>query len=340
MPDWVPNRPSVRLSAAVRRALHRHPPLAGPMDIRWCYRLLLGREPEAHGYRGYVHLVTNNAVTREDLVSFFVSSPEFRNRLVETLGSTQGTPIGTTIDDLTIYVDPDDTAIGSSLRKSGVYEPAVTATVRKYLKKGDSFVDCGASFGYFSALAGVVVGPEGSVISFEPGPQNQSLLLLNLIANGTLTGEVHQVALSDSVGIYRYGGTGANGAISPFDGDPNHLGTYDLVRATTLDIVVGSRQIDMMKVDVEGAEGRVFRGAEQTLKRCAPVLVFEFSPPSLAVTSGMGGDELLQFLGAMNYSIDIVDRHVEEPRAKDAAEIMARFAESESDHIDLVAWSR
>jgi FkbM family methyltransferase len=314
--------------------------LAGPADIRWCYRLLLGREPESHGYRGYLHLVTNNAVTRDDLVSFFVSSPEFRSRLVETLGSTEGTPIGTSIGELTIYVDSNDTAIGSSLRRSGVYEPAVTATVRKYLKSGDTFVDCGASFGYFSALAGVLVGPEGSVISFEPGPQNQSLLLLNLTANGILTGEVHQVALSDNVGIYRYGGTGANGAISPFDGDPNHLGTYDLVRSTTLDNVIGSRKIDMMKVDVEGAEGRVFRGSEQTLKRCAPVLVFEFSPPSLAVTSGMGGDELLQFLGALNYSIDLVDQHAESPQPRTPAEILARFEATESDHIDLIAWSR
>ena len=256
LPAWVPARLSARLSAALRRARQRQPPLAGPADIRWCYRLLLGREPEAHGYRGYLHLVTNNAVSRDDLVSFFVSSPEFRSRLVETFGSTQGTPIGTSIGELTIYVDSEDTAIGSSLRRSGVYEPAVTATVRKYLKKGDCFVDCGASFGYFSALAGVLVGPEGSVISFEPGPQNQSLLLLNLTANGIVTGEVHQVALSDNVGIYRYGGTGANGAISPFDGDPNHLGTYDLVRSTTLDNVVGSRKIDMMKVDVEGAEGQ------------------------------------------------------------------------------------
>lgn len=68
--------------------------------------------------------MTNNAVTREDLVSFFVSSPECRNRLVEALGSTQGIPIGTkqSFDELTIYVDPDDTAIGSSLRKSGVYD--------------------------------------------------------------------------------------------------------------------------------------------------------------------------------------------------------------------------
>ena len=305
LPAWIPVRPPARVSAAIRRARQRRPRLAGPTDIRWCYRLLLGREPEAHGYRGYLHLVTNNAVTRDELVSFFVSSSEFRNRLVEAYGSTQGTPIGTKIGELTIYVDPDDTAIGSSLRKSGVYEPEVTKTVRKYLKRGDCFVDCGASFGYFSALAGSIVGEEGSVISFEPGPQNQSLLLLNLISNGILTGEVHQVALSDNVGVYRYGGTGANGSISPFDGDPNHLGSYDLVRSTTLDNIVGSRTIDMMKVDVEGAEGRVFRGSEQTLKRCGPVLIFEFSPPSLVVTSAMGGDELLQVLENPR----LLDRH-------------------------------
>jgi FkbM family methyltransferase len=328
------------VSAAIRRAVQRKPPLAGPADVRWCYRLLLGREPEAHGLRGYVHMVTNNPVTRDELVSFFVSSSEFRNRLVETYGNSQGTPVGTTIGELTIYVDSEDTAIGSSLRKSGVYEPDVTAMVRKYLKSGDCFVDCGASFGYFSALAGVIVGAEGSVISFEPGPQNQSLLLLNLIANGIVTGEVHQVALSDNVGIYRYGGTGANGSISPFDGDPNHLGTYDLVRSTTLDNIVGSRRIDMMKVDVEGAEGRVFRGAEQTLKRCAPVLVFEFSPPSLVVTSGMGGDELLQFLEALDYSIDIVGDHVADPQRRTRADILARFDDSAADHIDLIAWNR
>jgi FkbM family methyltransferase len=339
LPAWVPVRPSVSLKAAMRRTLQRNPPLAGPADVRWCYRLLLGREPEPHGLHGYVHLVTNNAVTRDELVSFFVSSPEFRDRLINTHGNTDGAPIGTAIGDLTIYVDPDDTAIGSSLRKSASYEPEVTATVRKYLKNGDCFVDCGASFGYFSALAGSIVGDEGSVISFEPGPQNQSLLLLNLVANGILTGEVHQVALSDNVGILRYGGTGANGSISPFDGDPNHLGTYHLVRSTTMDNIVGSRRVDMMKIDVEGAEGRVLRGAEQTLKRSSPILVFEFSPPSLAVTSGMSGEELLQFLGALGYSIDVIDSNIDTRTARTPAQILSRFDDTASDHIDLIAWS-
>jgi FkbM family methyltransferase len=326
------------MSAAIRRVRQRTPPLAGPTDVRWCYRLLLGREAETHGRRGYVDLVTENAVTRDELVSFFVSSSEFRDRLSEMYGYADGTPIATSVGDLTIYVDSNDTAIGSFLRKNGHYEPEVTAAVRRHLKKGDCFVDCGASFGYFSVLAGSIVGGKGTVMAFEPGPQNQSLLLLNLTANGIRTAEVHQMALSDEIGIWRYGKSGANGSISSFDGDPAHLGGYDLVRSSTLDRLVGQRKIDMMKVDVEGAEGRVFRGAEDTLRRCAPTLVFEFSPPSLAVTSEMGGDELLRYLGALGYSVDLVGREVKAPRPRSVAEIISIFDDSPGDHIDLIAW--
>ncbi|MGA2836447.1 MAG: FkbM family methyltransferase [Acidimicrobiales bacterium] len=328
------------MSAWVRRARQRQPALAGPTDVRWCYRLLLGREPDDHGYRGYVDLVTTNAVSRDELVGYFVASPEFRDRLSEEFDYTEGTPVATAVEDLTIYVDPDDTTIGSFLRKSGAYEPEVSAVIRRHLRKGDRFVDCGASFGFFSALAGSIVGPEGSVVSFEPGPQNQSLLLLNLMANDILTAEVHQVALSDRIGILRYGRSGANGAISDFDGDPSQLGTYDLVRSTTLDTVIGERRVDMMKVDVEGAEGRVFRGAEQVLKRCTPTLVFEFSPPSLAITSGMGGDELLGFLTGLDYSLDVIGSDPGERRPRSVPELVARFDGSPGDHIDLIAWNR
>jgi FkbM family methyltransferase len=328
------------MSAALRRIRQRTPPLAGPADVRWCYRLLLGREAETHGRRGYVDLVTDNAVSRDELVSFFVSSSEFRDRLSEKFGHTEGVPMATSIDGLTIYFDSDDTAIGSFLRRNGYYEPEVTAAVRRYLKKGDCFVDCGASFGYFSVLAGSIVGTEGTVILFEPGPQNQSLLLLNLTANGMHTAEVHQVALSDEAGIWRYGRSGANGSISSFDGDPAHLGGYDLVRSTTLDRLVGQRKIDMMKVDVEGAEGRVFRGAEETLKRCGPTLVFEFSPPSLAVTSGMDGEELLRYLNGLGYSVDIVGPDLDIPRPRSGTEIVSVFDDSPGDHLDLIAWSR
>jgi len=337
LPGWLPIRPTPRLSAFVRRIRQRQPPIAGPSDVRWCYRLLLGREPDAHGARGYVDLITNNVVTRDELVGYFVSSPEFRARLSRAYGYSKGEPVATSIGSLTIYVDPEDTVIGSFLRKSGAYEPEVTKVIRRYLKKGECFVDCGASFGYFSSLAGVIVGPQGSVISLEPGPQNQSLLLLNLMVNGITTAEVHQVALSDHSGILRYGRSGANGTILDFDGDPSHVGTYDLVRSVTLDSLVGARKVDMMKVDVEGAEGKVFRGAEDLLKSCRPTLIFEFSPPSLEVTSEMSGEDLLQLLTGMDYSLDVIGGRSDEFRRRSVAELVALFEDDPGDHLDLIA---
>jgi hypothetical protein len=63
----------------------------------------------------------------------FMSSPEFRDRLAATYNWSEATPVGTRIGELTIYVHPDDAAVGAFLRKAGEYEPDVTALVRRYL---------------------------------------------------------------------------------------------------------------------------------------------------------------------------------------------------------------
>ena len=273
-------------------------------------------------------------------MSFFLSSPEFRTRLDADYAGVGRTPVATSVDNLTIYVDPDDGAIGSFLRKSGAYEPDVTAVVRRYLRPGQCFVDVGASFGYFSALAGTIVGSDGRVIAVEPGPQNQSLLLLNLAANDVMTAEVHQAALSDQPGVFKYGRSGANGTISSFDGDPSHVGHHDLVQATTLDRLVAGAPVDMMKIDVEGAEGRVLRGASATLRDRAPLLVFEFSPPSLEITSEMSGGELLSLLDGYGYALDLVGGDPSERSARSTGEILDLFDAAEGEHIDLVAWAR
>jgi FkbM family methyltransferase len=287
-----------------------------------------------------VTFVTDHRVPREQLVGMFVSSPECRNRLIEALDADEGAPVATSVDDLTIYVDPNDHVIGEFLRQQGAYEPDVTAAVRRYLSPGACFVDVGAAFGYYSVVAGRCVGSGGTVIAIEPGPQNQRLLLLNLQANAVETAEVHQVALSDEPAIWRYGRSGANGQITPFDGDPRSLGSYDLVRATTLDRLVGERAVEVMKIDVEGAEGRVLRGGEATLKRSMPVVLFEFSPPSLEATSGMAGGELLGFLGSLGYNVDFTEGHLATATPRSSDEIMEAFDDYAGDHLDLIAWPR
>ncbi len=307
-------------------------------DIDWCYRLLLDREPDQHGKEGFQALLAGTGISRQELVGYFISSPEFRNRLVTSFGWSEGAPQPVKVGDITYYVSDDDSSVGASLRKTGEYEPAVTAMVRRHLREGQTFVDVGAAFGYFSVLAGTIVGPSGLVVAFEPGPQNQSVLILNLEMNGVRSAEVHQVALSDGPGVFMYSHSGANGFISPFTGVPEDLASHSLVQATTLDRLLGERSVDMMKIDVEGAEGLVLAGGRSTLERSHPMLLIEFSPPSLLNTSHLSGEAFLGLLTEHGYSIQVVDSDATELTPRSVDEVMSAFGATNADHIDIVAW--
>jgi FkbM family methyltransferase len=312
-------------------------PAATVEDITYCYRLFLGREPEPHGFRGYQALVDEGHISRDELVRYFLASPEFSERLRKTFEWGVGAPVAVKVGALTYYVDPNDAAIGGHLREQGFYEPEVTEVVRRSLRAGDRFVDIGAAFGYFATLAGSIVGPTGQIIAVEPGPQNQSVLLLNLAANGVGAPEVHQLALDTEVGFVTYSNSGANGFISPFGDDPSELATRSLVRTSTLDAVVGDRTVDMIKIDVEGAEGRVLKGGGHVLRRDHPMIVMEFSPPSLESTSQMTGQALLEYLSGLGYSVDVIGGAERVPRSID--DVLAVFEATPADHIDLVLWA-
>ncbi len=314
------------------------PARAGADDVSWCYRLFLGREPDPHGLDGYLALV-EGGISRDELVEYFLASPEFRERLVRTFEWREGAPEPVSVGELTYYVNSGDHAIGASLKRDGAYEPGVTALVRRHLKPGQRFADVGAAFGYFATLAGRTVGPGGSVVAFEPGPQNQSVLLLNLALNGVSSAEVHQLALSDRPGLFVYSHSGANGFISPFSGKPEELSNHALVRAATLDSIIGDRKVDMMKIDVEGAEGLVLKGGQRTLERSRPMLLMEFSPPSLENTSGIPGRALLARLAEQGYTLGVVDNTEGNLEAKSPDAVMAAFEATPADHIDIVAWS-
>ena len=269
-------------------------------------------------------------------MGYFLSSPEFHNRLMRNFQYGFSPPIPVPVGDLTYYVDPDDSAIGASLRQQGRYEPEVTDVVRRYLRSGHCFVDVGASFGYFATLAGSIVGQTGQIIAFEPGPQNQSLLLLNLSSNGVRAPVVHQMALSSDRGFVLYSYSGSNGFITPFGGDPAELANRTLVRTSTLDAMIGALPVDMIKIDVEGAEGQVLKGAEGVLRRHRPIILMEFSPPSLQSTSHMSGHEVLTYLTSLGYSVDLAGND-RSPRSVE--EILSAFAATPEDHIDLQLWA-
>jgi FkbM family methyltransferase len=334
----VPFRARVTVRTLARRlSRSKGLALATPADLRASYRLLLGREPDRRGELDFLSLI-ELGITRDELVRHFMSSPEFRQRQLAGDRSEDGLT-KVVIDDLVFHLDPADFAIGPHLSRHGAYEPEVLAVLRRHLTSGDTFVDVGASFGYFATQLGRHLGPSGTVVAFEPGPQNQSLLLLNLAANGVEGAEVRQMALSDRPGLFAYSRSGANGVVSVFGGDPRELTNHDLVPASTLDRELAGRPVNAIKIDVEGAEGLVLFGGRSILRSSAPAIVFEFSPPALESVSKMGGLDVLGFLGDLGYSIDVIEGPDVDPSQKSALEVMHRYESAPEGHLNLLAWS-
>jgi FkbM family methyltransferase len=161
-------------------------------------------------------------------------------------------------------------------RAEGTFEPYVIAAVQRFVEPGMTFVDAGAHMGDFSLLAAKVMGNQGRVIAFEPEPQNFGWLERSVELNGYSCVECFQVALSDTNGegnLFIGKGIGKHTLVQTH---PHEQETIT-VPVRTLDSVlneIGQPSIDVMKIDVEGAELRLLHGAAGVLERNHPLKLF------------------------------------------------------------------
>jgi FkbM family methyltransferase len=172
----------------------------------------------------------------------------------------------------------------------GNYEPQVSRVVTRLLSPGMTVVDAGANWGYFTLLAASLVGPLGRVLAFEPDPRVFDLLQRNL----TLNRFPHVTALplaagraAGSLTLDGYDADAHNRGISRVrqDGAPASATSFK-VGAARMDDVVAERGIDvidLVKIDVEGAEDAVLDGMRAGLRtgRYRRVLI-ELHPAILA----------------------------------------------------------
>ncbi|MGB2642831.1 MAG: FkbM family methyltransferase [Candidatus Acidiferrum sp.] len=164
------------------------------------------------------------------------------------------------------------------------FEHAELEFVLRMLQPGMTFFDAGANIGLFSVAAGKKLrGEPCAIYAFEPCPSTVAILRKNLLHNG-LTG-VHAIpaALSDSTGKANlYINASFKDALNSLE-DPSHTDAQvvgrELVETITLDDFVAKEsvaRVDVMKVDVEGAERLVFCGGRNLLLRPdAPLLLYE-----------------------------------------------------------------
>lgn len=174
----------------------------------------------------------------------------------------------------------------------GNYEAPIQKTLAKYLRPKMVFYDVGANGGFFSLLGAALVGSNGKVVAFEPHPATAKQLKRQMRVNNMLHVDVVVAAVSDKIGTAKLSDDTSSDMLSLVDA---HKAKRTItVRTTTIDHETKTRALpDLIKIDVEGAEIDVLRGAYHLICTKKPILLVELHSPEVAVQY----DEMVAKLG-------------------------------------------
>jgi FkbM family methyltransferase len=188
-------------------------------------------------------------------------------------------------------------------------EPGVRAVLASYLRPGDVAIDAGASIGLHALGMAAAVGPAGRVVCFEPMPHVADALLRTLRMNGFAErAEVHTAALSDSTGTADLFAAVHSPLSSLFPLPTDVADDPLIVELQTLDAALppGSR-VDVVKMDVEGAEPRVWRGMQRVrAENHRLAIVLEWSASHFARAGENPADFMREIL-AEGFSVAAID---------------------------------
>jgi FkbM family methyltransferase len=180
----------------------------------------------------------------------------------------------------------------------GTYEPHVTAEIERDVAVGDTVFDVGAHVGYLTLVASRRVGPNGRVIAMEADARNARLLRSNIAANHADNVTVVESAVSDEVGTVTFASFSSYSSVGHIQhGDEPDDATLASVPALTIDHLVfekGFSPPQLIKIDVEGAELLVLRGATQVLKAYSPTVIVE-------VRRGLTMEPIVSLMGSLRY---------------------------------------
>jgi FkbM family methyltransferase len=186
------------------------------------------------------------------------------------------------------------------------FDVASSARLRAYLRPGMVVVDVGAHVGYYTLLAAERVGRTGRVHALEPGPQNLELLRRNveLFARAPVT--VHPVAAGAAEAVRSFHLASTGDASGFYEHPLAATAAVVEVRQVRVDRLVDG-PVDLVKVDVEGAELEVLAGLAGLLDAgAAPALLLEWNPACLRA-AGRDPAEMFAWLDRNGYRCEGLD---------------------------------
>jgi FkbM family methyltransferase len=210
-----------------------------------------------------------------------------------------------------MILDTNDN-LAQQIRCEETFEPEVRREIVRIASRGVNVIDIGANIGYYTVLASELIGPEKRVFSFEPQARMVAKLRRNIELNALCNVEVFPFALADARGTVTFyvpsegnEGFGSMRANGRFD----VMKTVEVATQRLDDVLseLGNPKIGLVKMDAEGAELLILRGATQLLSSPdKPSLIFEANE-SNCKPFGYCVFDLLQFVHGFGYRLRQLD---------------------------------
>jgi FkbM family methyltransferase len=199
--------------------------------------------------------------------------------------------------------------LSRQLYVSGCYEPNELYCLSQLLQPGMVFLDVGANDGWYSLFAAQKVGETGQVVAFEPSDREFERLQQNVQFNQLSQIKTLNIALGDTTAQMHLKVADAEHAGQNTLGQFSYSAIQEVGLQTVsiypLDIIVAGEaisRVDVIKIDIEGAEHAFLTGAKQTLLQHYPLLLIELLEPALAA-QGSSIAVVLDFLIALGYEV-------------------------------------
>ena len=188
----------------------------------------------------------------------------------------------------------NDQYVGRSLHKYGEFSELEIELFDQLVKPGAVVMDVGANLGAHTVRFSQLAGESGRVIAFEPQRIVYQTLCANVALNSLLNVDCYQTGVGER-----------EESMKVVDVDPrvsnnfgglslNLPGPGEMVPVLRLDGFSGLPRLDLLKIDVEGMEGAVLRGAEKIVEKFKPVLYVENDRPEHS-------EELMRLIDSMGY---------------------------------------
>jgi FkbM family methyltransferase len=192
----------------------------------------------------------------------------------------------------------------------------IVLLLERLLQAGDVYIDVGANIGYMTVNGSRIVGPNGCVLAIEPEPRVRAKLIHNIELNCANNVQIISRALAGEIGTTSFCVATEEG-LSRLDnghGDNPCMVLLEKIEVptTTLDALVEEltpgRAIRLVKMDVEGFEHEIFKGASNLLQRGETIFIFESNPGALE-QNGVSLVDIDALLTAAGYDLYAIRGH-------------------------------